>query len=211
MERNTIKHVEEKHLEAYAMNRVPHDELAEIEEHLLFCTICLEKLEAVERYVKAMQGAAKRIAQEEIQAPATPGTWDRVRAWLRTPAPLWVGVVAMACVVLMVGPKVRERPGTPIEVGLQAIRGTPTGNALSGHPLNLHLDGRGVTEKPVWQIEIVDAEGSQVWAGTGVGSGTMIEAKVEKSLSPGTYFVRLLKEGTDPAREYELVVRKDEH
>ena len=98
-----------------------------------------------------------------------------------------------------------------MDVGLQAIRGTPTGFALAGHPLNLHLDGRGVSDKPVWQIEIVDAEGSRVWSGTGASSGIMIQAKVEKALRPGTYFVRLLKGGEDPAREYELVVRKEEH
>jgi hypothetical protein len=134
-----------------------------------------------------------------------------MRAWLQTPAPIWVGALAIACLILMVGLNLRERPGAPMDVGLQAIRGTSTATALSGHPLNLHLDGRGVSKKPVWPIEIVDEEGSRVWAGTGATSGLMIQAKVEKALPPGTYFVRLLKEGEDPAREYELVVRKDEH
>ena len=69
MERDTSKHVEEERLEAYAMHLVAGDELASVEEHLLFCETCQDQLQAVEGYVQAMRSAAMRVIQEEIEAP----------------------------------------------------------------------------------------------------------------------------------------------
>ena len=113
----------------------------------------------------------------------------------------------MAGVILVVGLQVGQKTGPPIEVELQAVRGPAANTAVAGHTLNLRLDSHGVPEMPAWHIEIVDEEGGPVWKGTGTWSDTWIRASVEKSLKPGTYFVRLLKEGAEPAREYELVLQ----
>ncbi len=210
MERDNLKHVEEERLEAYSTNSLAEDEVAPIEEHLLFCETCQDRLEMVDRYNQAMRGAAKRLREEETAPPQTSRAWDRLRAWLHTPAPLWAGGLAMAGVILMIGLhlQVPERPGSPVDVELQAIRGESTFTAPPGHALNLRLDNRGVAELPAWPIEIVDEVGTRVWSGTGTWSDTAILAAVDKSFTPGTYFVRLLKEGEDPAREYELIVRR---
>ena len=221
MEQDTKKHVEEERLEAYAMQSMAEDEAAIVEEHLLLCATCMDRLEEIERYQQAMRGAAKRIREEEVQAPVTPGAWDRLQfkfqKWLRTPLPVFAGVVAMAGIILMVGLEVRQREGPagamarlgqPIEVELQATRGASAGTARTGHPLHLHLDTHGVPEKPVWRVEIVDENGSPVWSGSGSRSDNAVIATVEKSLPAATYFVRLVDGGVDPVREYQLVVLK---
>jgi hypothetical protein len=101
----------------------------------------------------------------------------------------------------------RQRPGAPVDVELQAVRGESTGTALAGHALHLRLDNQGVRYLPVWRIEIVDSEGARVWTGTGTWSDTVITALVPESFTPGTYYVRLLEDAPDPAREYQLVIQ----
>lgn len=222
MEREIPEHMPEERLEAYAFGSLTPDETEKVEEHLLFCATCQDQLEAVERYTRAMRSAAKRIREETAQAPESPGAWDRVRArlpsaaslgqarlWLH-PAPVLTGALAMAAVIFAVSSHLGDRPGAPVEVSLQAIRGESTGTAPAGHALHLRLDGRGVPEIPSWRIEIVDDDGARIWKGLGTtGPDITITAEVNQSFRPGTYFVRLLKEGQeDPAREYQLVVQK---
>lgn len=207
MERDTTKHVGEERLEAYAMNSLAEDEVAIVEEHLLVCVTCQDQLAAVEQYGRAMQGAAKRIREEEAAAPVTPGAWEKVRAWFHTPIPIFAGVLAVASVILMVGLNLDQKPGPPVEVELQAIRGETGTTALAGHALHLRLDNRGIPDLATWPIEIVDQVGNKVWTGTGTRSDTAILATVDQSFKQGTYFVRLLKDGDEPVREYQLIVR----
>ena len=209
MDRNTLKHVGEERLEAYAMGTLAEDEVAVVEEHLLFCATCQDRLEELDGYTQAMRGAAKRIREEEVVAPATPGAWGRVREWFHTPAPIWAGALAMLAVILMIGLRLQvQPPGSPVEVELHAIRGASAGTALAGHALRLRLDNRGVAEDAAWRVEIVDEEGTRVWIGTGSWTDSAVLASVDRSFTAGTYFVRLLKEGEDPVREYHLVVQK---
>ena len=206
MEREIEKHIEEPRLEAYAMHLMAGDELASVEEHLLFCGTCQDQLQSIEGYVKAMRGAALRVIKEENKASAVPGVLERLRTLVHIPVPIWLGGVAMAVLLLMVASQSHPRPGTPVDVELQAVRGESKGTVPAGHALHLRLDNHGVQELPAWRIEIVDSEGSRVWTGTGAWSDTAITAMVSKAFTPGTYYVRLLKEAEDPVREYQLVV-----
>jgi hypothetical protein len=215
MEKNHHQHIGEETLEAYSFSRLGEEDLAAVEEHLLVCETCQKRLDQVESYARAMRGAARRIQQEEEgQAPATIGAWDRIRGWFASPVPLWGGAFATAALILILGLQVTRHlqdapPGPPVDVELQAVRGTVTPNtADAGHALHLRLDSRGVPEVPVYRIEIVDAVGRKVWNGSGNWSDPWIQASVEKSFTPGTYFVRLLKDGEDPVREYQLTIRE---
>jgi hypothetical protein len=203
------KHVGEERLEAYATNSLAEDEVAVVEEHLLICSTCQDRLDAVEHYLRAMEGAAKRIRAEESRA-LVPGVWERVLTWVRRPIAaggLAVAGVTVAGLILLIRPHLREQPGAPVDIELQAVRGATFQTAQAGHALHLHLDGRGVPEMRPFQIEIVDEEGAKIWRGSGTASDSVILANVDQSFKPGTYFVRLLKEGSDPIREYQLLVQ----
>jgi len=208
MDRDIAKHIPEEQLEAYAMNSLSRNEVETVEEHLLFCTTCQDQLESVERYVKAMRGAASRLTKEQAAALPAHGAW----AWLRTrlPAsfPIWASAVALACLILAVGVQFKQTPnlGLPIEVELQAVRGASV-PVQAGHALHLRLDNRGIHEMPSWKIEIVEERGGRVWSGTGKWSTNAIDATVNQAFGPGIYFVRLLKEGEEPVREYQLVLQ----
>ena len=207
MEREMEKHIEEKQFEAYAMNQLGGSELASVEEHLLFCETCQDKLEAVERYVLAMRSAATRIRKEDLEAQEVFGLLPRLRGLLHSPVPLFFGAAALAVVLLTVSFPHRQLPGAPVDVELQAVRGESSQTVVAGHALRLRLDNEGVRYRPDWRIEIVDSEGAKLWSGTGNWSNTGITAMVPKSFTPGTYYVRLLEEKQEPAREYQLVVR----
>jgi len=212
MERKPIEHVGEEKLEAYVMNTLAEKELACVEEHLLFCGSCQDQVEELERYTKAMQSAALRIREEKSAMPLFPSVWDRFRGWVPAPLPVFSGALAMLALIVVFGLRSgfyqEDKPGPAVDVELQATRGAAPNIAESGHALHLRLDSRGVEENPAWKIEIVDEHGSKIWTGTGTWSDTWIQASVEKSFRPGSYFVRLLKEHEDVIREYHLVINK---
>jgi hypothetical protein len=53
-------HVSEDELEEYCMGRIPQSRLFNIDRHLFWCGKCVDRLDATERYIKAMRKAAMR-------------------------------------------------------------------------------------------------------------------------------------------------------
>jgi anti-sigma factor RsiW len=60
-----VEHVSEDDLERYAMRTLPAPESDRLEEHLLVCQSCRDRLKATDEYVAAMRSAAAKIRQEE--------------------------------------------------------------------------------------------------------------------------------------------------
>ena len=202
------EHLGEDKLEAYAMAQLADAELANVEEHLLVCSTCIDRLEEIEGFTTAMQHAAQRIRSEEAQVPAREGFLERIRNWTPSPIPILGGALAVAALVLMVGINVEQKPGAPVDVELIAVRGTTFGTAEAGHALHLRMDSKGISDAPMWRVEIVNDTGGRVWNGTGTSTADGILAAADRSFKPGTYFVRLLDGSGETAREYQLVIDK---
>ena len=60
-----VQHPSEDDLEAYAMRTLPEQEIGPLEEHLLICSACRDRLQGTDEYVAAMRAAAGKIRQEE--------------------------------------------------------------------------------------------------------------------------------------------------
>jgi anti-sigma factor RsiW len=56
-----VEHVTDDTLERYAMRFLPAPESDRLEEHLLICSACRDRLTATEEYVAAMRSAAAKI------------------------------------------------------------------------------------------------------------------------------------------------------
>jgi anti-sigma factor RsiW len=56
-----LTHITEEDLERYAMRMAPEADLERIEEHLLICAECRDRLIETERVVAAFQAAGARI------------------------------------------------------------------------------------------------------------------------------------------------------
>jgi hypothetical protein len=63
-----MTHVSEEVLERYSMSKLPEDEFAQVEEHLLICELCQNQLAEVDLFVSRMKVAAQQIAEEEQSA-----------------------------------------------------------------------------------------------------------------------------------------------
>jgi anti-sigma factor RsiW len=60
-----VAHISDDDLERYAMLMLGEAEIGRLEEHLLICPECRERLEETERYVVAMRAAAAKIRDSE--------------------------------------------------------------------------------------------------------------------------------------------------
>jgi uncharacterized CHY-type Zn-finger protein len=61
-----VEHAAEDDLESYAMRTLSASEVESLEEHLLLCAECRDRLTAADEYVAAMKSAAAwKMRQEE--------------------------------------------------------------------------------------------------------------------------------------------------
>ena len=56
-----VQHATDDTLERYSMRTLPAPEVESLEEHLLICSECRDRLESTEQYVAAMRAAAAKI------------------------------------------------------------------------------------------------------------------------------------------------------
>jgi hypothetical protein len=188
MARNFREHMQEDELERYSMRILAEDESAELEEHLLVCEPCRERLEATESFVHGIRAAARKLPEPR------PG-------WFSIPRLAWLAPAAavLACVVLMVRPG--TQPIAPTAVTLQATRGAgPGAQAPAGTPLNLQPDLNGLPPFEKYGLELVDQQGQAVWEGSVKAGGTAIAP----GQSAGSWFVRVYSPDRKLLREYGL-------
>jgi hypothetical protein len=61
----SVQHVTDDLLERFAIKTLPGSESGPLEEHLLICLECRDRLDAEIEFVAAMRGAARRIREQE--------------------------------------------------------------------------------------------------------------------------------------------------
>jgi hypothetical protein len=65
-----VEHPAEDTLEEYAFNRLAEEEAAPLEEHLLVCSICQDRLAASDEYIRLMKAAADQLQKDASRKPA---------------------------------------------------------------------------------------------------------------------------------------------
>jgi len=180
-------HLEEEEIERYSLQDSPESELARVEEHLLICPSCQQRVESSDAHVQSMQQAAARMRQLPRRAPR----------WLGLPRfsfALAAGVLLVAAIL------VPRKAASPVSVSLTATRGVAIeARAPEGAPLKLQLDVTGLVPAPSYRVVMVDWAGNPVWTGAFPGAAV-------KSLPAGIYFVRLYAPAGDLLREYGLEI-----
>jgi hypothetical protein len=56
-----VNHISEEALDQYSMRSLPLSEIGPLEEHLLICPECRDRLKATDAYVAAMKSAAAKV------------------------------------------------------------------------------------------------------------------------------------------------------
>jgi len=190
-------HPDESVLELYCMNKLAGSPLDAFEEHLLVCADCQDRVTATDGFLRGMRSA--------LSVPEQAATsWNPFR-YFQMPMPVWATAgVALAGVLGVVVAYNQNLTQAPLAIALTASRGGAMSVAKAGSPLDLDLDVRDIATAAKNRVQIVNAEGNEVWSGSAsaVKDGHM-HALVSSRLSPGQYYVRI----ADPAgahREYAL-------
>ncbi len=209
MIRKFESHITEEWLELYALGRLPEEKAEVLEEHILICEGCRERLDGADAYVRAMRSGAARLRREEAprkMASRSHGMAD----WFRMPAAAWGTAAAALCVVVIVSVTQthRNNPGAGVVAAtLIAERGAAV-PVPANHPLDLTLDARGLQLGSQSKLELVDANGKVIEEQTVAERNAVFHTRTREGLAPGSYYVRVYAAGgTEPAREYALSVR----
>jgi len=195
--RDFDRHPDADELEGYAMGTSALEDAALLEEHLLTCAGCQERLRETDKYVLAMRKASEQRRRDETAAE---GRQWRFPAWF--PA-----LAAAACCLLLVVVTLRLLPSTGpvVAVSLSALRNNGAGsNAPAGREIMLRPDLTGLAEASPYRLEIVDQMGRRVRQGTLSRGQNGLKVP---GLGAGLYFVRVYRPAGDLLREYGLEIR----
>ena len=191
------EHIEETLLDQYAMGTVPRASVAQVEEHILICSLCQSRLVAIDEFLTVFRSAA-------LPADEPTPSWIsvfRFRRWL------WSGTAAAISLllILVATGDLRKVSLPPAIVLMQSLRGPEDGARMSAsRPCLLVFDLDLPRNKADYEIEIVDAAGEQVIRKDAeVKNGRL--AILVRRLAPGSYWVRVYrKQDSELRAEYSL-------
>ena len=212
-------HISDAALENYSLDHLAEPELEVVEEHILICPTCQDRLTEVDDFVRAFRLAHTHL--EEVGPGGQPAIGDGWlaeptsavyaphQAWFQKPG-VWAGLAFAVGLLAMI--PVLNRTGsqstTVTTIALVAQRG-PSGPAeVPAGRVALQLDLRGVNQDPL-RIEVATWDGRKLWSRS-VGRAEAIQSiSPDMRFTEGQYWIRVRGEG-DPAllREFSLKVTR---
>jgi len=196
-------HLDENVLEEYAFGRLSDSKAAVLEEHILVCALCRGALAQTDDYIRLMKFAASRPLH-------MPQRRSNTRSALAS-----VGVLAAACIAVAAWVKPAANPDVkldtqPASVTLASFRGgagASASQATGGHPLDLSISAADVPPAAHYRLEVVTSAGESIWSGPATAVDGTLLAHLTKSLSTGSYWVRLYAQPSELLAEYGLQVK----
>ncbi len=201
-------HPTEDLLEEYSFGRVLEPALAPLEEHLLDCTLCQDRLLAVDEYMALMKAGIAAIHREREATRPSPG-------FAFPGIPGSHVVLAAAVIVVLAGVTLgwRAQPSSAAasasiatSVRLTALRGGDgdgVAHARFGRPLELTVDRADLPSELAYRLDVVSSTGHSLWSGAAQLAAQNLSARVTTRLAPGAYWVRLYS-GGQLRREFGL-------
>jgi hypothetical protein len=212
--RSSTACLSEAELEDFLHNRLSGTTRECVEEHLLICPDCLDKVEEEEQFAASFRTAARQLEEEELKsAYAGPkaGAWERLLAWLKKPFGAGVGLVVVAATAVLtvtLAPSLRQQPS--MEISLRAERGLAASAgpaAEAGRPLKLNLDAAGLPGATL-KLELATMNNSVVLESRAAATGNTIRWVLGRGLEPGIYWVRIYQPFDNSLlREFALNVK----
>jgi anti-sigma factor RsiW len=198
-------HADEERLENYVLGRLPSSDLPLLEEHLMICSTCRDRLDEVEQFALAMKQAMNQDHRTEPATAAVPSGSQPWLDWFRRPAfSMVLAMVALIGVLsIFSGGKSKIAPVAALQ--LTAVRGqVPT--VAPARELDLTLTD-APRDAAVSRVEIFNAAGQTVWSGLAQSGAAGVEVKAEQRLTAGDYFLRLYSPSGEVRREYGFRIR----
>jgi hypothetical protein len=193
-------HGTDDQLELYSRGRLPESDLPVLEEHLMICSTCQEKLDEIGDFALGMQEALATAV-----APQTRSFGWGLASLFRRPA----FSMAVAFVALLVAIGVfsngRTQFAPSASLQLTAMRGEMP-STIPAREFNLTLLD-GPREGGPFRIEVLNAAGASVWSGLAESSPAGVRFELTQRLGQGDYFVRLYSVSGKTLREYGFRIR----
>lgn len=206
-------HIDDEELELYSLRRLSESREEAVEEHLLVCNVCQDRLAETDAYVQAVRTAAARLAERE--SPVWRRWLDRLGALRWAPRPVWAAAGAVALLLIVWGGMVWLKSAgpelPPVAVTLLAVRGESPGiaSAPAGRPLRLEVEVATVGRADRYTLELVNGDGDLIGRWAVQPQADRAALVVPQGLARGRYWVRFY--AGSPAgellREYGLDVR----
>jgi hypothetical protein len=199
-------HGTDDQLEEYVLGRLPRPDLPALEEHLIICASCRDRLDSMEAFAVGMKEALG--TSEAVLKPASP--WPGWFAGLRQqPLRQPAFFIALGSIALIAAVSFFSNAGTrfaPVAtLKLTASRG---GMPLTGPARELDLTlSDAPREEGALRVEVVNATGQAMWSGMAGASAAGIQVKAGRQFGPGDYFVRLYSASGKMLREYGFRIR----
>ena len=194
-------HLSEERLELYALNRLPDSDVIRIEEHLMVCESCRDRLDDTANFAFA-------IREELKNNPAAVREHKNWFAWLGgfRPQLALAGALAMALLAVIIF-RTGTAPLPPVAtLQLTAMRGSDIQSVAPSQKLDISF-ADAPAGLPAAKVEVVDANGALVWQGPPqAGNGVSIE--IPKALATGEYYARLYDSPSHLLHEYSFRVTK---
>lgn len=188
----------EQEIEEFLFNRLSGVTREVIEEHLLVCQKCLDRVEAEEDYVNQMKLAAREVERETLEraysgAAPSQGWAGRLAAWFGMKRPrTWMLAVASLLVAGAVSLfQFRGYSNGVEEVSLELYRsGALITEAKAKRPLRLTIPVEDLAPGE-YRMELVNATGKVEASGSVRASEGKIRWDLKKKLDAGNYWVRV--------------------
>jgi hypothetical protein len=193
-------HGTEDQLELYARGRLRESDLPALEDHLMICATCREKLDEIGDFALGMEEALGTAV-----VPQTRGFGWGLASLFRRPA--FSMALAFVALIVVVGVFSNGRTQFAPSASLQltAMRGEMP-STIPAREFDLTLSD-GPREGGPFRIEVLNAAGASVWSGLAESSPAGVRFKVTQRLAQGDYFVRLYSVSGKTLREYGFRIR----
>jgi hypothetical protein len=199
-------HGTDDQLEAYALGQLATSDqprLELLEEHLMICSTCRDRLDGVEAFTSGMKDAFGTNSAIAISKPR------ELFAWLPWPK-VSIGLAFLALIaIILIFSRTQTQFAPMANLQLSATRGetpvTAPARELDLTLRNAPLEGQNL------RAAIVNATGRTVWSGqarqdnSAAGS---LQIKAQQRFNSGDYFLRLYGASGDVVREYGFRIRR---
>jgi hypothetical protein len=196
-------HASDEILEQYALGLLNEPLLAQVEEHLLLCSLCQQQLTETDGYLAAMRGAAARLDQDDESRKKSWTVISGAFTFRRLGWGMALVAVALAGLALRLWLKPAQS-SQPFALALQTSRGSELQHAPARTPLELGLDITALPPFPAYQVETVDAAGRLITQSSARASEGQVRTSIAKGLPSGNYFIRLYSPSRELLREFGL-------
>jgi len=193
-------HGSDDQLEQYSLGRLSSSDVEVLEEHLMICTVCQERLDGVADFALGMREVLETdpvpVADAPPKRPLKTSWFD----WVRRPA--FSMALGFAALILVIGifstGRTKFAPSASLQ--LTAMRGEMP-FTVPARQFELTLSDAPREGGP-FHIEVVNEMGLSMWRGLAPSGPDGVHVNVQQKLDPGGYFVRIYSADGKVLREY---------